>query len=353
MFASQLSECLRQDGHEVTIVTLFPGNAKLPFNGNFIHLDRPLKNRFFDYKGYKQIAELIKAEKPDVIQANAGDTLKYAVFSKLLFGWKTPIVFRNANKMGDFITSFSKKLFNGLLVKNVSYVVSVSHNCEDDFIKTFNYAQEKITTVPIGINEFQLSGNIPDDLKHIFEGNKVLVNVGSLVPEKNHMGLLHIYKSVKMLSPQTKLLIIGDGALRKELEHYVKENGLSNDVFFLGYRTDVIEIIAASEAFVMPSHIEGLPGVILEAFYCKTPVIANNVGGIGEVVRNNSTGWVIDKDKPQEFLNAVTECLTNTAKSFEYTQNAYDLVMREYKNSHVAHRFVSAYKDIMSKQLKK
>ena len=349
MFASQLSECLQSEGHEVTMLTLFPGNAKLPFNGRFVNLNRPAKSRFFDYSGYKQIAQLIKTEKPDIIQANAGDTLKYAVFSKLLFGWKTPIVFRNANKMGDFINSFAKKIFNKFLVKNVSYVVSVSQNCETDFKQTFTYSPEKITTVPIGINKFNLSGKIPEDLKHIFVNTNILVNVGSLVPEKNHRGLLQIFKQTKKIFPQTKLIIIGDGFLRKELEKYAADNSIDSDIYFLGYRTDVVDIIASADAFVMPSHIEGLPGVILEAFYCRTPVIANNVGGIGEVVIPNKTGWLIDKDRPDEFIKAITECFTNKQKSEIYAENAYKLVTHEYMNSQLTHKFISAYKKLLSR----
>jgi hypothetical protein len=95
LFATQLGNGLINRGHECLLVTLFEGDADLPFTGRLIKLDRPGKKRFFDWDGWKALARIVAEEKPDLIQANAGDTLKFAVFSKLFFGWSTPVVFRN------------------------------------------------------------------------------------------------------------------------------------------------------------------------------------------------------------------------------------------------------------------
>jgi L-malate glycosyltransferase len=151
MFASQLSNQLVQAGHEVHLISLLEGDATLPFEGNHIRLNRPLNKRFVDVTGWKALAHHIKKIKPDVVQANAGDTLKFAVFSKLLFGWRTPIIFRNANKVSDFINTTPKLLFNKFLVGKVQHVISVSELCRQDFVKTYGYNSSKTTTVPIGL----------------------------------------------------------------------------------------------------------------------------------------------------------------------------------------------------------
>jgi L-malate glycosyltransferase len=142
MFASQLSNQLVEAGHQVLLVSLLPGTSQLPFKSDHINLDRPLSKRFIDWQGWNQLAKEIKTFQPDVVQANAGDTLKFAVFSKLFFGWNTPIVFRNANKVSDFITSTPKLLFNKFLVSNVQHIISVSELCRQDFVKTYTYNDE-------------------------------------------------------------------------------------------------------------------------------------------------------------------------------------------------------------------
>ena len=108
IFACQLSSHLQEMGNEVLVVTIFEGDSELPFSGKIIELNLKPKYRFFDLKGWKEFHRIIKEFKPDVIQANAADTLKFASSSKRIFKWSVPIIFRNANKMGDFINSSLK-----------------------------------------------------------------------------------------------------------------------------------------------------------------------------------------------------------------------------------------------------
>ncbi|HUP11733.1 MAG TPA: glycosyltransferase, partial [Niastella sp.] len=110
MFASQLSTHINEKGHKAIIVFVFPGSAPLPFSGETRHLNGSPKKRMWDVQAWRKLAQIIKAEKPDVIQANAGDTLKYAVLSKLYFKWKQPIVFRNASTISLYIKSAPAKI---------------------------------------------------------------------------------------------------------------------------------------------------------------------------------------------------------------------------------------------------
>ena len=84
---------------------------------------------------------------------------------------------------------------------------------------------------------------------------------------------------------------------------------MESNIHFLGYRNDVFDILAHSTAYMMPSLIEGLPAVILEAMYCKTPVVANNVGGIGEVLIEGKTGWPISVGDEDKFATAVGDII--------------------------------------------
>ena len=92
MFTCQLSNNLVEKGHQVKIVSLFKGKAELPFKGENTYFKCITRNRFLDIPAWRRLSKIIKEFKPDVIQANAGDTLKYAIFSKKVFGWKIPVV---------------------------------------------------------------------------------------------------------------------------------------------------------------------------------------------------------------------------------------------------------------------
>jgi len=349
LFACQLSNHLLDQGHEVRVVSLLSGTARLPFRGKVESLDVKLSNRLFDLKGWKALAVFIAEYKPDVVQANAGDTLKFAVLSRLFFRWKTPLVYRNANKVSDFMTSRPKLLFNRTLVSRVDHVISVSELCRQDFIKTYSFPAANTAMVPIGIEPKPVSGELPDDLRDYFISGRVLVNVASLVPEKNHQGLIRIMSSVIKTYPDLRVLILGDGKLRAMLQEQIDAQGLNNHVILAGYRNDVLAIVARAHGFVLPSRIEGLPGVILEAFYCKVPVIAYNVGGISEVVRTGETGWLIPKDDEAGFADAIRDLLNSPEKTAALTGNAFELVSTQFVNAYLAEKFAAEYRKVITR----
>jgi glycosyltransferase involved in cell wall biosynthesis len=105
----------------------------------------------------------------------------------------------------------------------------------------------------------------------------------------------------------------------------------------------VLEILKHSEAFVLPSLVEGLPAVILEAMYCKTPVIANDVGGIGEVVISRRTGWLIKKGDEEDFEKSLIEVLQKGQDNLMEIANAKRMISEKFLNDKIARRFYAAY----------
>lgn len=344
IFACQLSHELNKQGHESIIVTVFNGEADLPFKGRVLSLHGSPSNRMWDWRAWTRLKEIIIRERPDIVQANSGDTLKYAVFSKMFFGWHVPIVHRNASRIGYFIDSKLKLIFNRFLIKRVDRVISVSEVSRKDFMKTFPFKKDKVTTIEIGI-ELKEIGPVPSDLQHIFNAGPAIVHVGALEVEKNHEGLMRIFKSLKSTLLNLQLIIVGSGSLRDTLKEYAEHLGIDESVHFIGRREDVLEIVTASQAFLLPSLIEGLPAVILESMYCRTPVIAYNVGGIGEVVQED-TGWLIEKNDENMFVKATMEVLTDPNKVQPRIVQAYQKITRYFNNSMIAKRFATVYAEI-------
>ncbi|MFD2518545.1 glycosyltransferase [Salinimicrobium flavum] len=348
IFACQLSNHLVDRGHDVIVVSIFPGDSKLPFKGEIIHLNRSVSKRLFDYGGWKLFNKIIEDFKPDIIQANAADTLKFAVSSKLLFKWDSKIIFRNANKMGDFIDSQMKWQLNKFYINRVDHVISVSKECEKDFIKTFKYSENLINTVEIGVEETAID-KLSNDLSDIFQRGPVLVHIGGFVPEKNHEGLLKIFARVKEEYPEIQLVLLGKGKLEIPIKNMVNQIKFGDDVHFLGHRLDVLEILKSSRAFLLPSFIEGLPGVILEAMYCKTPVVAYDVGGISEVVKPEETGWLIEKGDEDGFVRAIHEVLNSHSENESRINAAKRLIHHKFLNSKIAERFEAVYEKVVAR----
>jgi glycosyltransferase involved in cell wall biosynthesis len=169
--------------------------------------------------------------------------------------------------------------------------------------------------------------------------------VGGFSFEKNHEGLLKIFQVVLKRIPQLRLHLVGDGPLRAQIERQVKYSGLEQHVLFHGFVNNPLSYIVAADVLVLPSVIEGLPGVILEAMYCKVPVVAYNVGGIAEIL-DQRTGYLVKKDDEKAFAAAVVEALENPSQS--RIQNANLLVNAEFMNRQIALKFVNSYKSLVS-----
>ncbi len=342
---------MQSQGHQVVLVSLFKGDGQLIYSGKQIHLNLNAKVRWLHYSGFKAFAQVIRNEKPEIVQANAGDTLKYAVLSRLLFGWKQPIVFRNASMVSLYIKNPIIKKLNGFLYSKVDAIASVSHQSKLDLNQLFPITKIKSKVIPIGIEQAVGAQRRSREERSGIEENEIqLVHVGGFSFEKNHKGLLNIFKRFLVEYPNSTLKLVGDGPLRTEVEEQAKFLGIGESIEFLGFQTNPMPYVSESDIFVLPSIIEGLPGVVLEAFDCKTPVVAYEVGGVGEVVINGKTGILVKKNDEEAFLQAMIETLEKPGDTQERVKNANELVRTEFRNEVIAKKFIEFYNGVLNSQ---
>ncbi|HTL08431.1 MAG TPA: glycosyltransferase [Chitinophagaceae bacterium] len=346
IFAAQLARHTPAFGHTAIIASLFGGNAKFPFAGRMLDIGGHPSFRWIDWPAWRRLARLVQQEQPDIVQANAGDTLKYAVFSKIIFRWKQPIVFRNASMISLYIRSWPARVWNRFLFSFTDKIISVSRHSAADFAQLFPSLKEKLSTVPNGVEP------LPARIVNIHticnqpRRNPVFIHVGAFTFEKNHSALIRIFSSFLQFFPQASLQLVGDGPLRNDIENMVREKGLQANIIFFGRQEAVVEMMAAADALLLPSQIEGLPGVILEAFTVKLPVVAYDVGGISEIVIDGQTGYLVNKGDENAFVHAMKSIVHDKKKNSMLTQNALELVTNNYLSTLITDRFIQEYEQL-------
>lgn len=139
----------------------------------------------------------------------------------------------------------------------------------------------------------------------------ILVHVGRFAEQKNHFGLLRIFQLVLQRFPNTKLLLIGEGALRAEVEEGVRKRQLSQAVRFLGIRDDVTALVSRCDVFLFPSWFEGFGLAALEANAAGIPVVASNVVGSKEAIDDGATGLLRDPHDSAGMAEAVVTLLAD------------------------------------------
>lgn len=140
---------------------------------------------------------------------------------------------------------------------------------------------QKFKVIPnaIDISRYAFNEEKRKELRKYFcsENDFVLGHVGRFSREKNHSFLIDLFYSLQLKKPNSKLILIGDGPLKAEIEQKVNELNLSKKVLFLGVRADVADLLNMFDSFVFPSIYEGLPVTLVEAQANGLPIVASDV----------------------------------------------------------------------------
>ena len=127
-----------------------------------------------------------------------------------------------------------------------------------------------------------------------------------------------------------KILFVGEGEDREKLLNLVRENGLDNQVYFLGQRKDIPQILQLSNGLILPSLYEGLPLCVIEAMAAGKAVVATDVGGTNKLVKNNETGFVVPPKDSKSLALAIENLARLSDKGKRMGQLGKELVIKNY-----------------------
>lgn len=201
---------------------------------------------------------------------------------------------------GSDITLLSKNQFARpilrFILQRADRVVAVSKFLKEE-VKRLGVPEEHIEVVYGGVA-------VSEDREPFEPAGRVVTFIGGLVPQKGVDVLLEAFKAVK--TEDATLVIVGDGLERGRLEAMAAGN-----IQFLGRRKGIKNVLEKSDVLVLPSREEGFGLVLLEAMASGVPVVATNVGGIGEIVEDGQSGILVEKDNPKQTAEAIDRVLAD------------------------------------------
>jgi glycosyltransferase involved in cell wall biosynthesis len=213
--------------------------------------------------------------------------------------------------------------------------ICVSNAVRDALIHQYRFPARKMMTIHNGISPREFAPNQSDGKAtrtrlEIRPDEFVLVCTARLSAEKGIDILLSAMSQIIQKDVSCRCIIIGDGALKEELLEQVKSLGLSLHVFFEGFQADVRSYLCAADAFVLTSHIEGLPFSVLEAMACGLPCVVTNVGGNSEAVVHNVNGMVVSPGSVDEVAQAIIYLLTHPQERARMAQASRSRICEEF-----------------------
>ena len=260
--------------------------------------------------------------------ASESENAKY-VYKETRFG-KGAYLFSSIIVILELVTC---KLSNQIILDNPHVTA---------FLKLSKY-QNKIYYAPtlfLNLDAFK-------PLNKICERENIIGYVGRLSEEK---GVLNFVKAIpKILEERAgiKILVVGEGYLRREIEVYLKKENLTDKVKVIGVipHEKVPEYLNKLRLLVLPSYTEALPGIVLEVMACGTPVLATPVGGVPDVITDGETGFIMEN-------NSAESIAENVMRALKYpdlegvVKNARELVEKEYTYEAAVERYRKILKEL-------
>jgi glycosyltransferase involved in cell wall biosynthesis len=175
-------------------------------------------------------------------------------------------------------------------------------------------------------------------------GTRIIGTVGRLNPVKDQAMLLRAFARVHAEAADTALVLVGDGALRAELERQATASGAGESVHFLGDRSDVRQLLQGFDVFALSSLSEGYSMALLEACASGLPIVATDVGGNREIVADDRNGVLVPAADAQAMANAVLGLLRDPSRVQRLGAAGRDWALREASVPAMAARYDALYR---------
>jgi glycosyltransferase involved in cell wall biosynthesis len=193
-------------------------------------------------------------------------------------------------------------------------------------------------------NEFNLKPN-----------EKIIGVLARVAPEKDFFTLARAVKRIIEKENSVKVIIVGSISREKanerhfsEVSQFLSDLGIAEHFVFTDFRSDVTRFLDSFDIFVLPTHVEGFPLVILEAMAQKVPVIATAVGGVPEAIRHGKTGFLHEHENSNELAQAIETLLENTEFAEKIAEAGYQSVKENFSQQKFAENIVNFYRRVLN-----
>ena len=200
--------------------------------------------------------------------------------------------------------------------------VCVSQFVHDDFCGILDF-KKPCCVLYNTVESDRIIGESRDDAPELADDGRVrLTAVGTLKESKGYMRLLSVVKRLRDEEYPVHLYILGIGPLRQNMENYIRENNLQNEVTLLGYRTNPYKYVAKCDLFVCASYGEGFSTAATEALIVGTPVCTVDVSGMREMLGSRNEWGIVTENSEEALLQGIKNLLNHPDKLICYKKKA-------------------------------
>jgi glycosyltransferase involved in cell wall biosynthesis len=329
-------------------VTMEPEQKPLELVKEYRKLDLPCHiinmQSKFDLSAVSKMAELIKQKNIHIVHTHGYKSDIIGVLAAKKAGVPcvvTPHGFENAKdfKLRTFIWLGCQAM------KFATKVVPLSQQLMRD-CKRMGVKDEKTLYIQNGVDLSEVEATATPERQNPDE--KRIGFVGQMISRKNIFDILHIFDQLHAKHPNTRLILLGDGDARAELEAHSKTLASCSHIEFLGFRDDRLTLLKSFDLFVMTSTLEGIPRCLMEATAASIPVAAYNIAGIDQLIEHEKTGLLAPLGEKSELQGYWETLLFNQEHATELAANAKEFVYQHYSANRMAREYTELFEQLVT-----
>lgn len=236
-----------------------------------------------------------RLDRPSVVIAHQYTPFVYAILARRLVE-RVPIVYVEHGRFYPDRRRLRRVLFNRLVLRSYDRIIAVGDAVRKALVTYEGFSPRRISVIYNGVNvaEFANARSSRAQIRRALEiqdQEVVFIHVARFDPLKDHITAVRAF--AKLTDTPSRLLLVGDGPTKPEVDSLVRGLGLEKRTIALGFRTNIPELLAAADVFVLTSLTEGIPVTVIEAMATGLPVIATAVGGIPELIAHAREGLLV------------------------------------------------------------
>ncbi len=299
--------------------------------------------RHYDLRAISYILRLLKHEHIDVINTHSGrDSFLAGLAGRL--SQRKPLIVRTRHLALPITSRTTYCILPHRVVTTSEYV--------RQYLISSGVHQSRVVSIPTGVDLSEFS---PDTTKGTLKNELgissscPLIGVISILRfKKGHHVLLDAIPKVLIKFPDAYFVFVGDGPQYKNISEKIKGLGLSEKVFMTGFRQDIPTILKSIDIFALPTIEESLSQSLMQAMAMEVPVIATNVGGIGEVVKDKITGYLIEPNNPDMLADSIIYAIQNKEESKKTGIEGSRIIRQEYSVEKMCEKMFALFSSMLS-----